>query len=168
MPDSAPTTIVAVTGEDDRYGAVRSRATALAAGGRGTVILYDIDAAGVFASPVPTGWSGEGEQELTGDEARHDRLDPDALVTAGRAAVAEQVRSLRSMGVDAWGWLPTRKGAADLADYAERQGASLVLVPPDLEQPSLVDRVLGQEGTAKVNSERAVRFETVGSREQAS
>jgi hypothetical protein len=153
--------IVAVTGEDDRYGAIRTRASALAAGGRGTVILYDIDAAGVFASPVPTEWSGEGEKELVEDEAVHDRLDADALETAGRAAIAAQVRSLRSIGVDAWGWLPTKKDAADLAAYAERQGASLVLVPKDLERPNLVDRVVGNEGTALADEEGPVRFETV-------
>src|SRR3954466_14408668 len=67
---------------------------------------------------------------------------PDELDPAGRAAVAEQVRQLRSMGVDAWAWLPTSKGTADLAEYAERQGATLVLVPRELEQPSLVDKVV--------------------------
>ena len=56
---SGSQTIVAVTGEDDRYDAIRTRASEIAAGAGGTVILYDIDAAGVFASPVPTEWSGE-------------------------------------------------------------------------------------------------------------
>jgi hypothetical protein len=158
---SGSQTIVAVTGEDDRYGRIRSRASSMAAGGRGTVILYDIDAAGVFASPVPTEWSGEGEKELTEDEARHDRLDADALETAGRGAIADQVRAMRSIGVDAWGWLPTKKDAAELARYAERQQASVVLVPKDLEQPSLVDRVLGNEGTQQANEQTPVRFETV-------
>lgn len=158
---SGSQTIVAVTGEDDRYNAIRTRASALAAGGRGTVILYDIDAAGMFASPVPTEWSGEGQKELVDDEAARDRLDADALETAGRGAIANQVRSLRSIGVDAWGWLPTKKDAADLAAYAERQGASVVLVPKDLEQPSLVDRVVGNEGTQQANAESPVRFETV-------
>ena len=136
MPQNARSTqtIVAVTGEDDRYGAVRSRASALAAGGQGTVILYDLDAGGLFASPVPTAWSGEGERELTDEEAGpRDRLDPDELDTAGRGAVADQVRQMRSMGVDAWAWLPTSKNAADLAAYAQRQGATVVLVPPDLK-----------------------------------
>jgi hypothetical protein len=125
-------TIVAVTGEDDRFDAIRSRASAIAAGSGSTVILYDIDAAGVFASPVPTGWSGDGEKELLDEEASHDRLDDAALETAGRGAIARQVRSMRAMGVDAWGWLPTKRDAADLAAYAARQGADLVLVPGDL------------------------------------
>jgi hypothetical protein len=165
MPNDASTsqTIVAVTGEDDRYRAVRSRATALAAGGRGTVILYDLDAGGVFSSPVPTEWSGEGEQELTAEEAGpRDRLDPDELDTAGRSAVADQVRQLRSMGVDAWAWLPTSKDAADLADYARQQGATVVLVPPDLEKPGLVEKITGQAGTEDVARSSEVPFETVG------
>jgi hypothetical protein len=166
MPNDTTTrtqTIVAVTGEDDRYRAVRSRATALAAGGRGTVILYDLDAGGLFASPVPTAWSGEGERELTDEEAGpRDRLDPDELDTAGRGAVADQVRQLRSMGVDAWAWLPTSKDAADLAAYAERQGASVVLVPPDLDQPNLVDKVVGNTGAARAGEQSPVPFETVG------
>jgi hypothetical protein len=148
---SGSQTIVAVTGEDDRYDAIRSRASALAAGGQATVILYDIDAAGMFASPVPTEWSGEGQKELVEDEASQDRLDADALETAGRGPIAAQVRSLRSVGIDAWGWLPTKKDAADLAAYAERQGASVVLVPKDLEQPAADDDAPG----------RPIQFETV-------
>lgn len=127
-----PRTIVAITGEDDRFDAIRSRATALADGADTTVILYDIDAAGMFASPVPTEWSGDGQQELMDEEASNDRLDADALETAGRGAIATQVRSLRAMGIDAWGWLPTRRDTADLAAYATRQGASLVLVPVEM------------------------------------
>jgi hypothetical protein len=160
MPNATqPRTIVAVTGEDDRYRPVRSRATALAAGGRGTVILYDIDAAGVFASPVPTDWSAEGERELTG----HHRLDADELEAAGRATIAEQVRGLRSMGVDAWGWLPTSKDALDLVRFAEREGADLVLVPPDLEQPDLLERALGKQGAAEARKGSRVALETVPS-----
>jgi hypothetical protein len=168
MPDQTTTqatrqTIVAVTGEDDRYAPVRSRAAALAAGGQGTVILYDLDAGGLFASPVPTEWSGEGEEALTNEEAGpRDRLDPDELDTAGRSAIAEQVRSMRSMGVDAWGWLPTTKDAGDLAGYAERQGASLVLVPPELEEPGLLDRLAGRTGAAEADKQTRVTFETVG------
>jgi hypothetical protein len=163
MPNDTTSTIVAVTGEDDRYRAVRSRATALAAGGQGTVILYDLDAGGLFASPVPTEWSGEGEEELTEREAGpRDRLDPDELDTAGRSTVADQVRQLRSMGVDAWAWLPTTKDASDLAAYAERQGASVVLVPPDLERPGLVDKVAGRSGAAEADETSAVPFEVVG------
>ena len=163
MPDDATThqTIVAVTGDDDRFAAIRSRATAMAAGGHGTVILYDLDAGGLFASPVPTEWSGEGERELTDEEAGpRDRLDADELATAGRGAVADQVRELRTIGIDAWGWLPTSKDAGDLASYAERQGATLVLVPSDFERPRLVDQVTGGAEPAAIRRS-PIPFETV-------
>ena len=151
MPTARDTqTIVAVTGEDDRFDAIRSRATALAAGSGSTVILYDIDAAGVFASPVPTGWSGEGEKELLDEEASGDRLDADALETAGRGAVARQVRSMRAVGVDAWGWLPTKRDTADLAAYAARQGATIVLVPGDLAPADATQPSETAEGTPQL------------------
>lgn len=162
-PAAMPRTIVAVTAEDDRYDAVRARATAIAQDDGSTVILYDLDAAGIFASPVPTGWSGEGERDLTDEEAGpRDRLGPDELETAGRAQIAEQVRAMRAIGVDAWAWLPTSSDARDLAAYAERQRASLVLVPPDLQQPGLLDRVAGRAGAAEAEAGSSVSFETVG------
>jgi hypothetical protein len=165
MTEAATRTIVAVTGEDDRYSPIRSRATALAAGGRATVILYDLDAAGMFSSPVPTEWSGEGEKELADDEASDDRLGPDELETAGRSAIAEQVRSMRSVGVDAWGWLPTSKDPDALAGYAARQEASVVLVPPDLGRPSGVEREAGTAvDDAPAGEGPTIPFETVGER----
>jgi hypothetical protein len=64
--------------------------------------------------------------------------------------------------VDAWGWLPTTKDAADLAAYAEHQGAWLILVPPDLEHAGFLDRLAGRQGSAEVDDHTAVTFETVG------
>lgn len=154
--------IVAVTGENDRYDAVRTRAAEMAAAGDMIVILYDIDAAGIFASPVPTGWSGQGEAELMAEESRGERLDADALETAGRGPIARQVRSLRSAGVDAWGWLPTTKDVSALAAYAEGLGASVVLIPTDMVQPGLADPVRGIEGTGQAEGTTSVAFETVG------
>lgn len=143
MPDTTPQTIVAVTGEDDRFARVRSRAGAMAAGNGATVILYDLDAAGTFSSPTPTEWSGEGQQELTPE-----RMGPDELEAQGRAPLADQVRSLREVGIDAWGWLPSSKDGKDLAAYAERQGADVILVPPELEDPGLLEQVQGQDADA--------------------
>jgi len=137
-----PRTIVAVTGEDERYASVRSRASAMAAGSPSTVILYDVDSPGVFSSPVPTDWSGEGEQELTPD-----RMGPEELEAQGRKPLADQVRNLRDVGVDAWAWLPSSGDASALAEYAERQGADLILVPKDLEDPRLLERLQGTDAS---------------------
>ena len=132
-------TIVVVTGEDDRYAPVRTRASAMAAGSPSTVILYDLDAPGVFSSPVPTEWSGEGEQELTPE-----RMGPEELEAQGRKPLADQVRNLRDVGIDAWAWLPTSADASALAEFAERQGADVILVPRDLEEPGLLERLQGK------------------------
>ena len=156
MSDTQPQTIVAVTGEHDRYASVRSRASSMAAGNRATVILYDIDAPGLFSSPIPTQWSGEGQQELTPE-----RMDSRELEAQGRAPLAEQVRSLRAMGVDAWGWLPTSKDGRDLAAYAERQGADVILVPSELEDPGLLDQVAGADADT-AREESRVPVVTVG------
>jgi len=133
-------TIVAVTGEDDRYAPVRSRASAMAAGSPSTVILYDVDAPGVFSSPVPNQWGSEGEPDLVPE-----RMGPDELEAQGRKPLADQVRNLRGVGIDAWAWLPTSPDASALAEYAERQGAEVILVPKDLEEPGLLDRLQGKD-----------------------
>jgi hypothetical protein len=135
-------TIVAVTGEDDRYAPVRTRASAMAAGSPSTVILYDVDAPGLFSSPVPTEWSGEGEQELTPE-----RMGPEELEAQGRKPLADQVRNLRGVGIDAWAWLPATADAGALADYAERQGADVILVPKDLEEPGLLQKLQGKDAS---------------------
>ena len=151
-----PRTIVAVTGENDRYARVRSRASALAAGNEGTVILYDLDAAGTFASPTPTEWSGEGERRSTPA-----RMDPEELEAQGRKPLADQVRNLRSVGIDAWGWLPSSPAGTDLAEYAERQGADVILVPADLEEPGLVEKLIGNDPDTAADETR-IPVVTVG------
>ena len=122
-----PSTIIAVTTEDDRHAMVIDRAAGLAIETNATVILYDLDAdMGPLESPLPTAWSGDGEEEQFGD-----RLDPNDLEAAGRGALADQVRVIRAAGIEAFGWLPPKADADSLVDYAAKQGAELVLVSTD-------------------------------------
>ena len=122
-----PSTIIAVTTEDDRHAMVIDRAAGLAIETNATVILYDLDAdMGPLESPLPTAWSGDGEEEQFGD-----RLDPNDLEAAGRSALADQVRVIRAAGIEAFGWLPPKADADALVEYATRQGAELVLVSTD-------------------------------------
>jgi hypothetical protein len=141
MPqDQRPRTIVAITGEEEHYRAVREKAGEIAATEGAGVILYNLDAADLFSSPLPTNWSGEGEEELY----RHpERLGPDDLDAVGRPNIAAQVRDFRSRGIEAWAWLPDSADGEDLAAYAERQGAGLIVVPEDLASPSLIERLQG-------------------------
>lgn len=125
-------TVIAVTGEDDRFKLVREAAMRRAKRDRATLILYDLDAVeSPLESPLPTGWSAEGTEEEVGD-----RLGPEELEAAGREAIARQVLAARQRGLDAWGWLPSDKGRDALLEYAGRQPAAHIVVPegdPDLE-----------------------------------
>ena len=129
-------TVIAVTGEDDRYAPVRRAAIERAKAERATLILYDLDAAtGPLESATPTGWSAEGTEE---DAA--DRLGPEELEAAGHEAIARQVQEARGSGIDAWGWLPSDDGREALLEYAARQPGAHVLVPdgdPDLDVSDL-------------------------------
>lgn len=128
-------TVIAVTGEDDRFEPVREAAVERALAEHATLILYDMDASGSpLESPLPTQWSAEGtEDELSG------RLGPEELEAAGRAPIAEQVRIARGKGIDAWGWLPNDAGRDDLIAYASKQPAPHIIVPGDEDDMDLSD-----------------------------
>jgi nucleotide-binding universal stress UspA family protein len=132
-------TIVVYTGESDRYEGVRRRAVERARETGATLVLYDSDAASAFESPLPTNWSAEGAEDRIPK-----RLEPKDLEAAGRAGLAEQVQAARAEGVQAYGWLPSSAGADDLTSYAEEVGADLILMPAELDDPDLVDRVRGR------------------------
>jgi len=69
--------------------------------------LFDLDAdLGPFESPLPTGWSGDGQEDQFGS-----RLDAADLEAAGQPRLAERVRALEDAGIDARGWLPPKADA---------------------------------------------------------
>ena len=120
-------TIVAVSSDDARHVPVLGRAAAAARERDARVILFDLDAdLGPLESPLPTAWSGEGEEEQFGD-----RLDVADLEAAGQARFAKRVQWLRDAGIEASGWLPPKADADALAAYAARQGAELVILSTD-------------------------------------
>jgi hypothetical protein len=117
-------TIVAVTSDDPRHVPVLTRAAAAANERQARVILFDLDAdLGPFESPLPTEWSGDGQEDQFGS-----RLDAGDLEAAGQPRLAERVRAMTDAGIDAFGWLPSSADAGALADYAARQGAELVIL----------------------------------------
>jgi hypothetical protein len=138
-------TVIAVTGEDDRYEAVRRQAIERALADRATLILYDLDAVtSPLESPLPTGWSAEGT-----DDDVPERLGPEELEAAGRTEIARQVTDARGRGLDAWGWLPSDTGRDALVRYAAKQPGARVVGPaddPDLDLSDLpeAESVAGQ------------------------
>src|SRR5436190_20236931 len=126
-PILRPSAIAAVTAEDGSHGGVVQRAGRIARDFGSTLILWDRDAEiSPLESPLPTDWSGHGEEEQFGD-----RLAPADLVAAGRESLAREVGELRREGIDAWGWLPEQADAEHLAAYAADHAADLVLVSTD-------------------------------------
>lgn len=126
---------VVCTDETGRYDGSVKKALDRASDAGARVILYDVTAPGsAFSSPRPNEWAGEG----AGEEFDQP-LDPVKLEKLGRHTFAMQVQGAREQGIDAWGWLPEKFGGDELATYATRQGASLVLLPADLDQPEITD-----------------------------
>ena len=132
--------IIAYTTEDDRYSAVRRAAEAAAMVAEARLILFDADAAGRFGEPLPSNWSGEDARGVFPEDV----LEPNDLETAGRHAIAAQVREARDRGIDAWGWLPKSKDANAIAEYADKRHADLVMLPKDHESPGLLARIRGE------------------------
>lgn len=128
-------TVIAVTGEDDRFEPVREAGIERALAEHATLILYDLDAPeSPLESPLPTGWSAEGAEDEVGD-----RLGPDELDAAGRAPIAQQVRQARGKGIDAWGWLPNDAGRDELLAYAAKQPGAHIVVPKGEGEDALGD-----------------------------
>ena len=111
----------------------------LAARSGARLILYDRDAAAGWGDPLPTWWSSPGEREQYGDP-----LSESELRRLGFAAVADMVATSRAAGVDAWGWLPAERGTHHLVEYARKHGADVILLPAELDEPGLADRLRRQ------------------------
>jgi hypothetical protein len=141
-------TVIAVTGEDDRFLPIREAAIERALDEHATLILYDIDAVeSPLESPLPTDWSAEGTEDEVGD-----RLGPEELAAAGREAISRQVEEARRKGVDAWGWLPSDAGKDALLEYAGHQPSAQIVAPvddPHLDLRDLPEAELVAAGTGR-------------------
>lgn len=133
---TSPDVVIAITGDDDRYAEVRQAAMDIAIEREASLILYDWDAATVLGAALPTEWSAE-------DTDRHgpERLDVVALEAAGRAEIGAQVGAATQRGIDASAWLPSSNGPDALLEYAQRQGASVIVVPAELHAKGGLERI---------------------------
>lgn len=141
--------IIAYLGEGTHYWPLIARATTIAKQRDARLILYDTDAASrLGANPLPTWWSGDGLKEQFDN-----RLGPEELEKAGREELRDRVVNARTEGIDAYAWLPSRRGAKELAEYATEQRATLLIIPSDLEKNGLTDWLKGQPSADKVADE---------------
>lgn len=126
-----PPTVLACATETARRGAVWSSAVRTAAAREGRLILYDVDATSIWTSPFP---------EFESDRYQHP-LSPAELRELGRGDLASQVDDARASGVEAFAWLPARRGAAAMVAYAQAEGADTLMLSRQLEAPSLRQRL---------------------------
>jgi nucleotide-binding universal stress UspA family protein len=134
-----PSLLLAFVSEDDQFAHVAKAAVELARRSGARLILYDRDAASAMGDPLPTWWSTSGEPEQYGDP-----LSEAELRKLGFEDTAGRVARARAAGVDAWGWLPAQRGTDHLVDYAHEHDADVVLLPAELEEPGLTDRLRRQ------------------------
>jgi nucleotide-binding universal stress UspA family protein len=141
--------LVAYVSEDDELDHVRDAAIEIGGKGGARVILYDRDSASAFSDPMPNQWGSQAEGAQFGDP-----LSDQDLVKLGREPFARKVAAAREAGVDAWGWLASDHGTDALVAYARQHGADLILLPADLEDPGLGERLKGETVEAAVTEAR--------------
>lgn len=142
-----PTRIIAWMGESEHFKPLLLEAISTARAAEAELVLYDADAASRIGAPLPTFWSADGSEELIGDT-----LSPDDLDRAGRAEMAGHVRTALGAGIQASAWLPASRSADTLAEYADKIGADLIIVPDDLDDRSILDRFRGDPSPSDVEN----------------
>lgn len=141
------------TGELDH---VRRAALTLAKRDRARVILYDRDAASTFSDPMPNQWAAQGARGQLGDP-----LTDEELAKQGFEPFARMIAQARAVGVDAWGWLATEHGTGAAVDYARDHHADALLLPAELDDPSLGDRLKRETADRAVEEAEATHADLV-------
>jgi nucleotide-binding universal stress UspA family protein len=136
--DLTPTCILAMVAEDGSYEHVRRAAMHLAERRGARLILWDSSTASSFTEPVASEVSAEGTGEKFGA-----LLTDVELEQLGRAEMARQVLEAREAGIDAWARLASEHGADALAEEARGLGADLIVLPQELDEPGLLERLRG-------------------------
>jgi nucleotide-binding universal stress UspA family protein len=137
--------LVAYVSEDEELDHVRDAAVEIGRRGGARVILYDRDSASAFNDPLPNQWASQAEGDQFGDP-----LSDQELVKLGREPFARKVAAAREAGADAWGWLASDHGTDAMVQYARDHHADLILLPADLEDPGLGERLKGETVEAAV------------------
>ncbi len=141
--------IVAYTDGKGRAAHVGRTATDVAQRTGARLILYALDDYMPLADPLPTAWSGDQEPGEFSDP-----LTTDDLEMLGHPALAEQVAEAHGLGIGAGGWLPRAGGVDAMVDYAREHGAEVVLLPDDLPDRGLLDRLVGATEEKAVEQDR--------------
>ncbi|MEE2881462.1 MAG: universal stress protein [Chloroflexota bacterium] len=121
-------------GKDKQISEVRQNLIPFAKCQTAALILYDISAASYLVNPYPNAQTVE---ELNRPLSTKD------LALLGRQYLIDQINQLDQEGVCAGAILPTGHGFATLGSWAEQEKIDLVVIPEQMVQPGLFDRIKG-------------------------
>ncbi len=131
---AAMTRVVVPTDVDDaRLTDARIAATRLAADFGWELVLYDRSEERWTDTPHPTG-------PLTLDE----------VVESGRQHLIDQMRDVEAAGVSVRAWLATVPSITAMLDAIQELDVDGVMVPTDLQQPRMMDRLLEGGSPARI------------------
>jgi hypothetical protein len=155
----SPNCLAAFVDEGGGYDHVSRVGIDLARRQQARLLLYDSTSASAFREPV----AGELSAEGVGEDVPP-LLSPQELETQGHHPLAEKVAKARSAGVDAWGRLASEHGAGPFLEFADTQHADLLLVPAELDDPGIVERLRGEtvDDTRSGTSARVVAVDRSG------
>jgi nucleotide-binding universal stress UspA family protein len=88
------------------------------------LVVYAAGAVHAFSSVRRTWWAADSAGAYSAD-----LLSPVQLERLGEHGIAVAVQRARRAGVDAWGWLPVRRGVAGIGRYAVEHAAGVVVLP---------------------------------------
>ena len=126
-------------GQDDAYQVSRETGLRLAKEHSAAVVLYDRSSESYLTDPYPVGpWSDE-DDAVSADSD----LDARTLENLGRGYLATQLEQARAAGVDAEAYLGQGSGADALQRAIERYRPDLVILPDEVADASLLDRLGG-------------------------
>lgn len=120
-------------GSEAAYAGTRAGATEIAARANARVLLYDRSAESYLVDPYPYPDIIDAEKALDGKRA-------EAL---GRSYLKDQIDEAASSGLEATAWLPTHPGPRGVAECLSRFAVDLIVLPEEIADPSLLDRVRG-------------------------
>lgn len=134
---TSPTCIVVYAGEGERHQPVREAAVEMARSAHARLIFYDTDAAPWFV--------GMGQRP-------HALLQSADLERLGRDREASFVVAARAAGAEAYAWIPESGDTTALVDYVRDEGADLIVLPAEYEQPGFIQRLRGQRAEVPEHS----------------
>ncbi len=130
------------TDADDIWSWARRPAAALAKELGARLILGDVSTRSPWMTPYGTG--GFGADRLPPYSDGTTTVSKDELALLGHERLIEQLEAAEAAGVDAAMWLADRPGIEALDRFLELFPVDVLVIPP-LDNPSLVDKLRGDD-----------------------